>query len=610
MALAAPARVSGQEFGGLLRMAAGRATDAAALRRFDAMVDTLAVDGRLRALPPQADPDLPGRTHQYFQQFHDGVPVRGGGVTRQQAAGATVSLSGAVVEDIDVSTAPGLQAAEALARLERLTAARPLSAGLPELVVLPLLAGGHVLAYEAVMDDLRRYWIDAHSGSIVRQESIVRRQAAVGAGPGIRGQQKKLSVRDIGGRFEAYDLLRPATIITLDMRHDVERAFGLVESKQIWADSDIASDADNAWSDAAVVDSQAHVGLTYDYFRAVHGWSGMSGRDATRIFSLVNIGRDFANAFYAPSPAGPEGQGVIVFGEEDSGTPLVPADIVAHEFTHGVNHNTVLRRTGVGLFDSVGGVLGPSSFTHRGRTHRCGEVYTWNDRQIPELAGRRYSLLCHEGRYVLFVNVGGAVHEAWADVFATAVEWRLHDPPLGPLRADYELGEDTPPAFRSLSNPRSKLVAPPRVGVRIPFPDASSAMVRFLVVRLEGSNAAFASNYWTADHGRTVHFLPTYGYEAVHWNSTVFSHAYYLAVEGGRNATTGLAVQGVGGSRRGEIERVFFRAMARFMPPLPRLADVPWSLRQAALDLYGVRSTTYRAVDQALNAVGLPAVRP
>ena len=52
----------------------------------------------------------------------------------------------------------------------------------------------------------------------------------------------------------------------------------------------------------------------------------------------------------------------------------------------------------------------------------------------------------------------------------------------------------------------------------------------------------------------------------VHHNSTLFSHAFYLAVEGGRNATSGLSVTGVGATNRAQIEKVFFRAETKLMP--------------------------------------------
>ena len=91
----------------------------------------------------------------------------------------------------------------------------------------------------------------------------------------------------------------------------------------------------------------------------------------------------------------------------------------------------------------------------------------------------------------------------------------------------------------------------------------------------------------------------------VHWNSTILSHAFYLAIEGGHNRTTGRTVQGVGGANRHDVERAFFRAMTHLMPARTTFPLTAAVIRQSAVDLFGTDSATHRAVDQALYAVGL-----
>ena len=613
-ALSAPDAAPAQEPAGLLRLAAAQ-VDEQALRRLDLLVENLADGGELRLASSRRDAQLPGRTQQYFQQYHDGVPVHGAGVSRQRAGGATVSILGTLDTGIEISAAPRLQPAEALALLEQETGAGPATADLPELVIVRTLGGRHVLAYRAAMRDLRTYFIDARSGSIAHTESMVREQT-VGAGAGVRGQRKKLSTSQAGGRYEAYDRLRPAEILTLDMRYDEERLDELVTGEAVWTAGDLASDADNEWSDPAVVDGHAYVGFAYDYFAGRHDWHGLDGSN-TRIFTLVNPSTDFENAFYAFPPYGPEGSGVMAFGETADGTPLVSADVVAHEFTHGVTHHTVMERTEVGLLDSYWFIPGPASFTIERDlqgfslgvgTHACGRTYTWRSPIRPDFDGRDFRWLCDEEyRFMLFANEGGALHETWSDVFATAVEFMVHEPPIGPLRADYELGEDTPPAIRSLARPRSQ---PLVEGFPSSYPDTQGGMVRFLVGEFldqgrgfEGVRNFFAP-YGSVD-GENIIFLGTIFYDGVHWNSTVLSHAFYLAVEGGTNATTGLSVAGVGADRRHDVEQVYFRAMAKLMPARANVPIAAAALRQAAADLFGTGDAAFRAVHQALNAVGL-----
>ena len=608
LAVSGLVEVAGQELPRPLQIAATVTSDLPALRRFDALVETLAAGGELVFASSRPDTQLQGRTHQFLQQFHEGVPVYGAGVSRQQAGGATVSLLGTIETGIELDPQPRFQSAEALELLEQQTGVGPLANALPELVILRVPSGRFVLAYRAAMRDLRTYFLDAHSGSIAHDESMVHEQV-VGSGPGIRGQQRKISTSQAGGRYEAYDRLRPAEIVTLDLRDNEDHMFDLISREVVWSAGDVASDADNVWSDPAVVDGHAYVGFTYDYLATRQGWRGMDGRDG-RIFSMVNIGQDTGNAFFFYPPAGPEGRGVLVFGDEMDGTPVTTADTVAHEFMHAVTHHAVERRTGLPLLASYRVILGPSRFELAepsgiglpAGVHECGQSYTWKHPTVEEWIGRKYGFVCHEGRFALSANEGGAINEAWSDMFGTAVEFMVHEPPQGPLRADYEIGEDTPPAIRSLERPRSITLGGD--AIPIPYPDVESGMVRFLVGEFEDNKTTFFSPYGSVD-GENIVSLGFIFYDGVHWNSTVLSHAFYLAIEGGAHATTGLTVPGVGGDRRHDIETVFFRAMTELMPPRANVEIAAEAVRVAAIDLFGAGSDVFAAVHQALNVVGL-----
>ena len=63
--------------------------------------------------------------------------------------------------------------------------------------------------------------------------------------------------------------------------------------------------------------------------------------------------------------------------------------------------------------------------------------------------------------------------------------------------------------------------------------------MRFMIATRDGRT--FADARWTPlafVNGRFVGLASSDG-GGVHHNSTVLSHAFYLAIEGGRNATTG-----------------------------------------------------------------------
>jgi Zn-dependent metalloprotease len=91
----------------------------------------------------------------------------------------------------------------------------------------------------------------------------------------------------------------------------------------------------------------------------------------------------------------------------------------------------------------------------------------------------------------------------------------------------------------------------------------------------------------------------------VHINSSIPNHAFYLAIEGGTNRTSGLPVEGVGAANREQIEKVFYRAFAFLLPSSARFSTARAATIQAARDLYGANSPAERAMTQAWTAVGV-----
>ena len=81
--------------------------------------------------------------------------------------------------------------------------------------------------------------------------------------------------------------------------------------------------------------------------------------------------------------------------------------------------------------------------------------------------------------------------------------------------------------------------------------------------------------------------------------------AFYLAIEGGTNRTSGLSVQGVGAANREQMERVFYRAFTQMLPANATFAVARAATIQAARDLFGANSAAERAVTQAWTAVGV-----
>lgn len=168
---------------------------------------------------------------------------------------------------------------------------------------------------------------------------------------------------------------------------------------------------------------------------------------------------------------------------------------------------------------------------------------------------------------LIYENESGALNEAFSDVMATGVEFFYQPPGNGLLKADYLIAEDTwrPNGLRDLSNPGAW-----------GDPDHYSK-------RYQG----------TDDNG------------GVHTNSLIASHAFYLAIEGGTNRTSGQSVQGVGGANRDQIEKVFYRAFTALLPSNATFSTARQATIQSARELYGSGSPAERAVTQAWTAVGV-----
>ena len=592
---------------GVATIAAGHAADLDTLRQWDATVDGMARTGDLVAVSHLNDASIDGRTHEYLAQYHAGVPVFGGGVSRQlDAGGVTVSLFGTLHQGLDVDTTPALTGTEVAALLEEMHGGEILAGGQPLLGILPLPDGSHSLAYQIAMSDWYFYFADAGDGRVLHRASALRSQSTIGAGASFQGDPRKLNTTQADDRFHAHDRLRPAEIVTLDTRFNFLRYNRLViehflsfmpEGEPIWTADDYATDADNDWDDPAAVDAHTYTGWTYDYLSARHGWEGIDGENG-RSITMINLG--LANAFFISPPFGPEGTGVFGYGrrtDETGEEPYTMLDIVGHELMHGVTHFSVMNRTGNprGLVTdfAASARLGPRSFTDRtGTTHACPTARFPGLVETPD--GLDVGLVpawCVNGRFVLASSQGGAIHEAYSDIFGESLGFYYEDEGAS---ADYLVGgefQDGP--IRSLIDPGMSR-----------DPDIYRDRFEFALTRHEELGWDYSGHVFVRGEYFGTLRDDFFGYGGNHWNSLILSHAFYLAVEGGTHGSSGMTIEGVGGANRAEMERIFFRAMRDLMPAAAALPIAGVVIRQSAADI-APGSDAERAIDQALRAVGL-----
>ena len=507
----------------------------ALLRNWDASIDRMVRAGDLARRKVMSDTLLEGRSHERYDQYVDGVRVVGGDVARQMRNGSTESIFGRIYAVTGVQTQPKISEDGARAILAKLSGREVPPARRLELVILPTGDGRYALAYETHIrtdDGWMRTFVDARTGEVVLQYNDRQTQSAVGTGTGVFGDTKKVSARELTGRYVADDELRPPVLITYDLQGNRPRADLYLDGFYTAGTSDIASDTDNKWTDAANVDGHTYLGWTYDYYFKRFGRRGLDD-DNTPIFAITHpVSRADAitvppsilfeyvvNAFWCGG-CGPEGLGAIVFGD---GLPpgftlggqyydfLAGAlDVVAHELTHGLTD---------------------------------------------------YS------SQLIYRNESGALNESFSDILGTSAEFFYQPRGSGLRQADYLIAEDVvrPGGIRSMSDPGA-----------FGDPDHYS--------RLETGEE---------DNG------------GVHTNSGISNQAFYLAIEGGVNRTSGLRVDGVGAANREQIEKVFYRAFVLMMPSNATFSTARAATIKAATDLYGAGSPAERAVTSAWTAVGV-----
>ena len=589
----------------------GRLTVAATtwsdLRIWDRTIDQLVRGGELVGRGVHEDPVLAGRRHETFVQSYWGIPVYGGSLVRQTAGGVPVSVIGTLLTGITVDPAPALSAARVAAILGEISGASLVATRAPHLTVFRLFDGTDRLTYRATLTDLRTYFVDADTGQVVwSTAAVVTQSSEVGLGTGAVGDRKKISATQAAGTFRSHDQLRPAPIRTYDTGGRFD-AFARMLFGRIVFDSDFPTDADNTWTDPHVVDAHVHTGWVVDYVYKQHAWHGVDNRNSaiTTIVDASPFTED--NAFFAPPPFGPGEVGVFAYGRAADGVPITALDVVAHEFMHGVTSAAMRRRTGGEYEDQFElGPAGPTTITFEGRTLTCAT----DTLPVTDAFGERQEVpfLCDDaGRFVRGANHAGAVDEALSDVIGTGAEFFFHPPGTGLLRADYQSGEDIVGLgpIRALDEPAAFTIpAQPRP---IPYPDHWAHSFQYLIVITAGTrDAPHAFDFAPVVlRGRDAGVLRSADAGGVHINMTILGHAFYLAVEGGTNATSGRRVQGVGGANRAQIEQAFFRGMTVLMPNAPSMPVAALAVYQAAVDLFGATSAAAQAIAQAMAAVGL-----
>ncbi|MFD8546596.1 M4 family metallopeptidase [Streptomyces sp. NPDC059649] len=298
----------------------------------------LGLGGQEKLLVKDVIKDADGTTHTRYERTFAGLPVLGGDLVVHSAKdGAIKSTTKSTQKSIKVASTTAKIAPQAAAKSAQGTAVKSLAAKkaatpqTPKKVVWAA-SGSPVLAYDTVVKGVQKdgtpsrlhVITDANTGKKLFQYDEIH----TGKGESEYSGSVELGTKKDGGKFTLTDDGRGGHKTT---------NLGNSES----GDGKAFSDDDDAWGTGKPDDPQtaavdAHYGAaeTWDYYKTVHGRSGIKG-DGKGASSRVHYGDSYVNAFWDDSCF------CMTYGDgEGNKKPLTAIDVAAHEMSHGVTSAT------------------------------------------------------------------------------------------------------------------------------------------------------------------------------------------------------------------------------------------------------------------------------
>ncbi|WP_206323533.1 M4 family metallopeptidase [Streptomyces sp. HNM0574] len=266
-----------------------------------------------------------GDTHVRYERTYDGLPVIGGDMVVHKKAdgkrtGVTKSTDAKLA--VDTSAAPAAKK-PATAKAEGSKAPRK---------VVFAAEGKPVLAWETVVGGTQKDGTPNRMHVITDAESGKKLLEYQGIQDGTGKSQYSGDVElGTSGSDGKYTLSDP--------KRGDDKTTNLDGGES--GDGKAFTDEDDKWGDGtpgdpqtAGVDAHYGAGLTWDYFKGVHGREGIAG-DGKGALSRVHYGNNYSNAFWDDSCF------CMTYGDgEGNKKPLTSVDVAAHEMSHGVTSTT------------------------------------------------------------------------------------------------------------------------------------------------------------------------------------------------------------------------------------------------------------------------------
>ncbi|EFG09432.1 neutral zinc metalloprotease [Streptomyces clavuligerus] len=282
--------------------------------------------------------DRDGTVHTRYERTYAGLPVLGGDLVvasaKDGAVTSVVKASRTALRGVATTArvTPATAEKQARARAVAQKASGTETEHAPRKVVWLAQGSKPVLAYETVVGGTQpdgtpnelHVVTDATTGAKLYEWQAVHN----GTGHTQYSGQVTLGSVASGGTFNLTDTAR-GNHRTHNLNRGTTGTGALFSGPDdIWGNG-LPADAETAGADAAY-----GAGLTWDYFKNVHGRNGIKN-DGVGAYSRVHYGNNYVNAFWTDSCF------CMTYGDgAGNAKPLTSIDVAAHEMTHGVTSNT------------------------------------------------------------------------------------------------------------------------------------------------------------------------------------------------------------------------------------------------------------------------------
>ncbi|MFJ5280161.1 M4 family metallopeptidase [Streptomyces parvulus] len=316
--------------------------------------------------------DRDGTLHTRYERTYDGLPVLGGDLVVTSDAGTTERVVKATSKAIRPATVtPKISAGKAeqqAVSVAKAAGAEDAAADRAPRKVVWAAQGTPVLAYETVVGGLQEdgtpnelhVITDAATGAKLFEYQAIHN----GTGNTMYSGTVTLGTAQSGSSYTLTDTGR-GNHKTYNLNRGTSGTGTLFSGPDdVWGNGQ-ASNAETAGADA-------HYGaaLTWDYYKNVHGRSGIRG-DGVGAYSRVHYGNNYVNAFWSDSCF------CMTYGDgSGNANPLTSIDVAAHEMTHGVTSNTaglVYSGESGGLNEATSDIFGAAVEFHANNSSDVGD---------------------------------------------------------------------------------------------------------------------------------------------------------------------------------------------------------------------------------------------